>query len=81
MKINVEFHETETIDAELNTSEPIDVNMEIGTITQGIVPDYNPLENKPQVNGNTLIGNKSTADLGIQIVGEYDNENLNIKLL
>lgn len=27
--------------------------------------DYNDLENKPQINGNTLLGNKSTASLGI----------------
>ena len=27
--------------------------------------DYNELSNKPQINGITLIGNKTTSDLGI----------------
>lgn len=29
--------------------------------------DYNDLSNKPQINGNTLSGNKTTAQLGINI--------------
>lgn len=35
------------------------------------VSDYTLLTNKPQINGVTLLGNKSLADLGIQPAGEY----------
>lgn len=33
----------------------------------GGTDDYNDLNNKPQINGNTLSGNKTTAQLGISI--------------
>lgn len=35
----------------------------------GGTSDYNPLTNKPQINGVTLIGNKTTNDLGITASG------------
>lgn len=35
----------------------------------GGTSDYNPLTNKPQVNGVTLVGNKTTSDLGITASG------------
>jgi hypothetical protein len=35
----------------------------------GGTSDYNPLTNKPQINGVTLIGNKTTSDLGITASG------------
>ena len=38
--------------------------------------DYNQEENKPQINGITLEGNKTTQELGISLTGSYDNENL-----
>ena len=34
--------------------------------------DYNDLDNKPQINGVTLQGNKSTSDLGL-FSGDYDD--------
>lgn len=81
MKINVTLQNTEVIETDFQTGNSVDTGLEIGTITEGINPDYEKLDNLPQVNGNTLIGDKSTTDLGIRIVGTYANENLNIGLL
>ena len=39
---------------------------------------YNPLKDKPQVNGITLIGNKTSQDLGISVTGTYSNGNLTL---
>lgn len=45
----------------------------IGTLAVGAgTTDYNGLENKPQINGVTLSGNKTTADLGL-FSGSYDD--------
>ena len=45
----------------------------------GGTTNYNALENKPQINGTTLSGNKSSADLGLQdtisFEGTYDSSN------
>ena len=35
--------------------------------------DYRFLSNKPAINNNVLLGNKSLADLGIQPAGNYAN--------
>lgn len=37
----------------------------IRSLPTGETSDYSSLDNKPQVNGVTLIGNKSLVDLGI----------------
>ena len=45
----------------------------------GGTTNYNALENKPQINGTTLSGNKSSSDLGLQdtisFEGTYDSSN------
>lgn len=46
------------------------------TVTNATSGDYSELSNQPQINGVTLVGNKTSADLGISITGEYSNENL-----
>lgn len=46
-------------------NEGNDLNIEVGT------KDYNALENKPQINGHELSGNKSARDLGLQEAGNY----------
>lgn len=38
--------------------------------------DYSNVTNKPQINGNTLEGNKTSAELGIRVMGTYEEENL-----
>ena len=43
-----------------------------GTIAIGGMTDYNDLENKPQINGVTLSGNKTTSDLDL-FSGDYDD--------
>ena len=40
--------------------------------------DYSEDKNKPQINGVTLDGNKSSQELGISLTGSYKNENLYI---
>lgn len=43
-------------------------------INDGGTHDYNELDNKPQINGNTLEGNKTLDELGIQPKGDYLTE-------
>lgn len=38
---------------------------------QAVIVDYNQAQNKPSINGVTLIGNKTTEDLGLQPAGDY----------
>lgn len=38
----------------------------------GGTTDYNNLDNKPSINGVTLVGDKTTEDLGIEGVTDYD---------
>ena len=40
--------------------------------------NYNDLSNQPRVNGVTLIGNKTSQDLGISVTGTYSNGNLTL---
>ena len=44
-----------------------DFDWEWGSGGGGGTSDYNDLTNKPQINGNTLSGNKTTSQLGISI--------------
>lgn len=39
---------------------------------QGGINDYNPLRNKPQINGEELIGNKTSDDLHIKQEYTYE---------
>lgn len=51
---------------------------DLGKIGGGGTKDYTQLENKPSVNGKTLIGNKTSADLSLQdrtIVQGTDSKN------
>lgn len=80
--IDVELSEIEELD--VNIMEPEhsdDVSMDVGTIMEGIDPDYEKLKNLPSVNNTTLIGNKTTEELGIKLVGSYDNEHLTLTLI
>lgn len=70
-----------TMDVELRESEALETELETGTITEGIDPDYEKMRNLPKINGNTLIGDKSSAELGIRLVGEYENENIKLSIL
>ena len=46
----------------------------------GGTKNYNALDNKPQINGVTLEGNKTPQELGITAVrGVYNNENLSLQ--
>lgn len=44
-----------------------------GSGGSGGTSDYNDLSNKPQINGNNLSGNKTSADLGLQAALTFDN--------
>lgn len=79
--IDVELQELEEINVNLqDETHSDDMTMEIGTIMSGIDPDYEKLKNKPSINGTTLIGDKTTDQLGIALVGTYDNEHLTLML-
>lgn len=44
-----------------NVEIPVNIEKKGGT------SNYNELENKPSINGVELVGNKTTADLGIEV--------------
>ena len=46
--------------------------------TGGGTSDYNELENKPQINGVTLTGDKTADDLGLGLKAEQSGENLTL---
>lgn len=46
------------------------------TVTNATSGEYSELTDKPQINGVTLVGNKTTSDLGLSLEGMYNNENL-----
>ena len=54
------------------TSEDEDFEVEFGEVTNLGTTDYNAFQNKPQINGVTLEGNKTTEDLGIETDSYYD---------
>lgn len=58
---------------ELDYSMKQPEEFEFDTPKTEVNKDYNKLENKPQINGVKLIGNKTTEDLGIK---EYDDTNI-----
>lgn len=45
-------------------------------INDGGTYDYNELDNKPQINGNTLEGDKTFEDLGAESLTNIDIENI-----
>lgn len=61
--------------AEGDTGEGLNITVDVKTRTVGIggsgagVSDYNLLENRPSVNGNTLEGDKTAEDLGLMPEG------------
>ena len=61
------FHATFTEEENLNATFHEDNNLRAG-FSESFVQsgDYEDLTNKPQINGVTLVGNKTTEDLGIQ---------------
>lgn len=55
------------------SASPQTVPLYVGTpVEQVYNNDYEALVNKPQINGVTLIGNKSAADLGLVDADDYD---------
>lgn len=65
------------IDLELyNDETEIDINQSEEIRTGNPIKDYEKLENKPKIEGNELIGNKSFSDLGLQILTNLEIENL-----
>ena len=74
--ITDDYEEPEVISNKVNTIDASSTNEQYPSAKavydsiQGITPggsnDYNDLDNKPQINGVTLTGNKTSADLGIK---------------
>ena len=48
--------------------------LSVGVASGSGTDDYEELENKPQINNVELVGNKTSADLGLQPAGEYLTE-------
>lgn len=42
-------------------------NIDVSVEKKGGTSNYDELENKPSINGVELVGNKTTADLGIEV--------------
>ena len=50
---------------EVNITEDEAIKVEVGETTVVMTDDYEPLKNKPRINGVELIGNKSSEDLDL----------------
>lgn len=61
----------QNVDTKVSTSKQ--VKNYVDTQIANIVTDYPDLTNKPSINGVTLIGNKTSADLGLSIPIYYFN--------
>lgn len=59
--IRVELNRSPTLDVDLSSSNPLDVNLGQGGGVS--IRDYEKLKNKPQINSVTLIGNLFLNDL------------------
>lgn len=49
--------------------EPENIDMEVESVREVIIEqsDYNQLDNKPSINGIELVGNKTSAELGVLV--------------
>lgn len=54
-----------SLNGNINTSHSLNGNLNVGVFNSG-VDDYEDIENKPQINGIELIGNKTLEELGIK---------------
>lgn len=61
------------VDMEMSVEDE-EMDMEIEDLPGGGTSDYMELYNLPQINGVTLIGNKTSDDLNVQEKGEYLTE-------
>lgn len=50
------------------------MNVELGEVfhIQALEGDYNSLENKPKINGVTVVGNKSLKDYGLDTITDHN---------
>lgn len=64
MAIKLTIADNDTI--RLGTSETSPLSLDAGSTTVVASSDYDELTHKPSINGVELIGNKTTADLGIE---------------
>lgn len=82
MRIDVDLQISEELNTDIQEPDILsDTELGIGTYVVGIDPDYNKMKNQPAVNSNTLVGDKTTAELGIRLVGTYNNEELTLGMM
>lgn len=82
MRIDVDLQISEELNTDIQEPDILsDTELGIGTYVVGIDPDYEKMKNKPAVNSNTLVGDKTTAELGIRLVGTYNNEELTLGMM
>ena len=58
------FKEGNTLKADFKQTE--NLTAELGEVIKVSTTDYNELFNKPQINGVTLIGNKTSEEIKVQ---------------
>ena len=71
IKARMEVTNSSEFNADFSQNETMDVDMGEVFEVQSLDGDYNSLENKPKINGVTLVGDKTTEDLGIQGVTDH----------
>lgn len=69
-----ELNKTQTVSGELSDTSHISGSVTANNIT--IETDYNEIKNKPQIEGNELVGNKTFKQLGISTLTEQEIEKL-----
>jgi hypothetical protein len=63
----------QNFDFNFTVQDDIDLEMETGGNVGGVA-NYNLLDNKPQINGVELLGNKTASELGLDDYSDLDNK-------
>lgn len=60
--VEMDFIQQNPLEMTLNTKDTLDLEFDSSSGTN----NYNSLSNKPQINGVTLVGNKTSKDIKVQ---------------
>ena len=69
MRINLKVNKESPMGLTVKESAPIRISLRESLINVETT-DYSKLENKPQIEGTELVGNRSLEDIGLQVISD-----------
>lgn len=69
MRINLKVNKESLMGLTVKESPPRRINLRESLINVETT-DYSKLENKPQIEGTELVGNRSLEDIGLQVISD-----------